>query len=108
MTIVEPPNACRLVASSVCTAGVLIVLLLGALIVDTTFNPGDDIDGDGDTDVFDPLLEGTETCDDVDGDGDIEFPAGFYAAGTILEHQAERQVTEFRRGLRVTGLLTGS
>ena len=56
-----------------------------AVIVDTTFQPGDDIDGDGDTDVFDPTLEGIETCADVDGDGDIEFPAGFYEAGTILD-----------------------
>ena len=56
-----------------------------ALIVDTTFSPGDDIDGDGDSDVFDPALEGAELCEDIDGDGDIEFPAGFYAAGTILD-----------------------
>lgn len=47
---------------------------------------GTDIDGDGDADVFDPAVEGIEVCSDVDGDGDIEFPAGFYEAGTILDN----------------------
>ena len=47
---------------------------------------GDDIDGDGDSDVFDPKKAGRNTCFDADRDGDIEFPAGFYKAGTILEN----------------------
>lgn len=47
---------------------------------------GFDLDFDGDSDFFDPLVEGLETCADVDGDGDTEFPAGFYEAGTILDN----------------------
>jgi len=57
-----------------------------SLTRDTTLLPGDDIDEDGDSDVFDPAAEGLELCADVDGDGDIEFPSGFYKAGTILEN----------------------
>lgn len=53
---------------------------------DTTLVPGDDVDGDGDSDVFDPAVEGVEVCTDVDGDGDVEFPAGFYEAGSILDN----------------------
>ena len=57
-----------------------------SLLKDTTLAPGDDIDQDGDSDVFDPAVEGIHTCADVDSDGDIEFPAGDYAAGTILDN----------------------
>ncbi|MBO0858239.1 MAG: hypothetical protein J2P21_07225 [Chloracidobacterium sp.] len=52
-----------------------------SLIEDTVLQDGDDIDGDGDSDVSDKIT----VCADVDGDGDIEFPAGFYKAGTILD-----------------------
>src|SRR5262245_158880 len=47
-----------------------------SLIEDTTLADGDDLDGDGDSDVSDKIT----VCTDVDGDGDIEFPAGFYKA----------------------------
>ena len=50
-----------------------------------TLVPGDDIDQDGDSDVFAPS-PGARTCRDADADGDIEFPAGFYEAGTILDN----------------------
>ena len=56
---------------------------------DAVFAPGDDIDGDGDPDVYDPAIEGINVCADVDADGDIEFPAGFYAAGTILDNDVQ-------------------
>ena len=57
-----------------------------SLTADTNLAAGDDVDGDGDSDVFDPAVEGVDRCVDVDGDGDVEFPAGFYKAGTILEN----------------------
>ena len=60
-----------------------------SLTADANFVAGDDIDGDGDSDVFDPEVEGRNTCGDVDGDGDIEFPAGFYEAGTILDNDVQ-------------------
>ena len=60
-----------------------------SLTADAVFAAGDDIDGDGDSDVFDPETEGRSTCGDVDGDGDIEFPAGFYEAGTILDNDVQ-------------------
>lgn len=60
-----------------------------ALLADSTFAAGDDLDGDGDSDVFDPSIEGVSTCQDVDNDGDIEFPAGDYAAGTILDNDVQ-------------------
>ena len=53
---------------------------------DTQLTPGMDLDGDGDSDVFDPAIEGIEVCSDVDGDGDFDVPAGFYDAGTILDN----------------------
>ena len=56
---------------------------------DTEFLVGDDIDGDGDSDVFDPEEAGRNTCFDFDNDGDIEFPAGFYTAGTILDNDVQ-------------------
>ncbi len=53
-----------------------------SLIADTEMADGDDIDGDGDSDVSDDISVTT----DVDKDGDIEFPAGFYKAGSILDN----------------------
>jgi Matrixin len=52
------------------------------LMADSEFVDGDDIDEDGDSDVSRAIRVAT----DVDGDGDIEFPAGFYKAGTILDN----------------------
>jgi len=60
-----------------------------SLTADTVFNPGDDLDGDGDSDVYDPAVEGINVCRDINGDGDIEFPAGFYPAGTILDNDVQ-------------------
>lgn len=60
-----------------------------SLTADSTFNAGDDLDGDGDSDVYDPAAAGVNVCTDIDNDGDIEFPAGFYAAGTILENDVQ-------------------
>ncbi|MBO1255648.1 matrixin family metalloprotease [Alteromonas sp. 5E99-2] len=60
-----------------------------SLQADATFVVGDDIDGDGDSDVFDPEVEGINECTDIDNDGDIEFPAGFYAAGTIMDNDVQ-------------------
>ena len=51
-------------------------------IEDTDFVDGEDLDGDGDSDVSSAISE----CADVDGDGDIEIPAGFYKAGTIFDN----------------------
>lgn len=56
---------------------------------DTQFVAGDDLNGDGNPDVFDPAVEGRNTCFDADGDGDFEFPAGFYRAGTILDNDVQ-------------------
>jgi Matrixin len=53
-----------------------------ALIADSEFAEGDDIDGDGDSDVSSAIKVAT----DADNDGDIEFPAGLYEAGTILDN----------------------
>ncbi|MEP1230728.1 MAG: matrixin family metalloprotease [Litorimonas sp.] len=60
-----------------------------SLVQDQTFAVGDDLDGDGDSDVFDPVAADNNTCFDFDGDGDIEFPAGDYAAGTILDNDVQ-------------------
>ena len=60
-----------------------------SLAADTTFVAGDDLDGDGDSDVYDPAVEGVNKCTDIDEDGDIEFPAGFYKAGTILDNDVQ-------------------
>lgn len=62
----------------------------GTLVEDRQFSPGEDIDLDGDSDVFDPTAPldpgfGIAVCSAVDGDGDHEFPAGFYRAGTMLD-----------------------
>jgi len=56
---------------------------------DIDLMPGMDLNGDGDSDVFDPDAEGINECTDIDGDGNIEFPAGFYRAGTILENDVQ-------------------
>jgi len=68
-----------------------------SLIEDTTFADGDDIDGDGDSDVSSAIT----VCTDVDGDGDIEFPAGFYKAGTILDNDVQFN-TKTTNGFRFT------
>ncbi len=56
-----------------------------SLIEDRTFADGEDFDDDGDSDFSGAIT----VCTDVDGDGDIEFPAGFYKAGTILDNDAQ-------------------
>jgi len=60
-----------------------------ALLEDTDFIAGEDLDLDGDFDVYDPVAQGQNVCTDIDGDGDIEFPAGFYRVGTILDSDVE-------------------
>jgi hypothetical protein len=60
-----------------------------SLQADATFVAGDDIDGDGDSDVFDTGATSVSTCHDFDGDGDVEFPAGDYLAGTILDNDVQ-------------------
>jgi hypothetical protein len=67
------------------------------LIEDGNLVNGDDIDGDGDSDVSSAIT----TCADVDNDGDIEFPAGFYKAGTILDNDVQFN-TKVSNGLRFT------
>ncbi len=67
------------------------------LIRDSTFSHGDDIDGDGDPDVSSAI----STAQDADGDGDIEFPAGFYKAGTILDNDVQFN-TKTSNGFRFT------
>jgi hypothetical protein len=68
-----------------------------SLIADATFADGDDIDGDGDSDVSSAITVAT----DVDFDGDIEFPAGFYRAGTILDNDVQFN-TKTTNGFRFT------
>jgi hypothetical protein len=68
-----------------------------SLIKDRTFADGEDLDGDGDSDFSSAIT----VCTDVDGDGDIEFPAGFYKAGTILDNDAQFN-TKATNGLRFT------
>jgi len=67
------------------------------LIRDVNFADGDDIDLDGDSDVSSAISVAT----DVDNDGDIEFPAGFYRAGTILDNDVQYN-TKTSNGLRFT------
>lgn len=67
------------------------------LISDVTLADGDLIDGDADTDVSSAIT----TAQDVDNDGDIEFPAGFYKAGTILDNDVQFN-TKVSNGLRFT------
>ena len=68
-----------------------------SLISDTTLVDGDLIDGDGDPDVSSAIT----TAQDVDNDGDIEFPAGFYKAGTILDNDVQFN-TKVSNGFRFT------
>jgi len=67
------------------------------LISDITLANGDDIDGDGDSDVSNAIT----TVQDADSDGDNEFPAGFYKAGTILDNDVQFN-TKVSNGLRFT------
>jgi len=67
------------------------------LIEDSTFVDGDDIDGDGDSDVSSKI----KVMSDADGDGDLEFPPGFYKAGTILDNDVQFN-TKTTDGLRFT------
>ena len=68
-----------------------------SLIEDVTLVDGDFLDNDADPDVSSAI----STCADVDGDGDIEFPAGFYKAGTILENDVQFNV-KASNGFRFT------
>src|SRR5262245_45120905 len=68
-----------------------------SLIEDTTLVNGDDLDGDGDSDVSSAITQ----VADVDNDGDLEFPAGFYKAGTILDNDVQFN-TKTSNGLRFT------
>ena len=67
------------------------------LISDVTLVDGDHLDGDADPDVSSAIT----TAQDVDNDGDIEFPAGFYKAGTILDNDVQFN-TKVSNGLRFT------
>jgi Matrixin len=66
-------------------------------IVDVTLVDGDQIDGDADADVSSAITVAT----DVDNDGDIEFPAGTYKAGTILDNDVQFN-TKVSNGFRFT------
>lgn len=68
-----------------------------SLIEDTVLVDGDLIDNDWDPDVSDDITVVT----DVDGDGDLEFPAGFYKAGTILDNDVQFN-TKASSGFRFT------
>jgi Matrixin len=68
-----------------------------SFIADVDLVAGDDIDGDGDSDV----AAGITVTTDVDGDGDIEFPVGFYKAGTILDNDVQFN-TKTTNGFRFT------
>ena len=67
------------------------------LIADATLSAGDDLDEDGDSDVSATIT----TAQDADGDGDMEFPVGFYKAGTILDNDVQFN-TKFSNGFRFT------
>ncbi len=66
-------------------------------IQDVTLVDGDQIDGDADADVSSAITVAT----DVDNDGDIEFPAGFYKAGTIIDNDVQFN-TKVSNGFRFT------
>ncbi len=51
------------------------------LVETSVFNDGDDLDGDGDIDVSNTITQ----CADLDKDGDLEWPAGTYDGGTIID-----------------------
>jgi hypothetical protein len=63
-----------------------------SLLSDMLLADGTDMDADGDGDV----TAGIETCRDIDGDGDIEFPEGFYEAGTILDNDVQFDTVRVR------------
>ena len=67
------------------------------LIADSDLVDGEDIDGDGDSDVSSSIT----LIADVDSDGDNEFPAGFYKAGTILDNDVQFN-TKVSNGFRFT------
>lgn len=67
------------------------------LIADSTAVHGDDIDGDGDSDVSNTLT----VMGDADGDGDNEFPPGNYKAGTIIDNDVQFN-TKVSNGFRYT------
>ena len=67
------------------------------LIKDSTLGDGDDLDNDGDSDVSAAIT----TAQDADGDEDIEFPAGFYKAGTTLDNDVQFN-TKVSNGFRFT------
>jgi hypothetical protein len=67
------------------------------LVADRTLVDGDHLDGDADADVSSAIT----TAQDVDNDGDIEFPAGFYKAGTILDNDVQFN-TKVSNGYRFT------
>lgn len=68
-----------------------------SLIEDTTLVDGDMIDSDADPDVSSAIT----VVSDFDGDGDLEFPAGFYKAGTILDNDVQFN-TKTSNGFRFT------
>jgi hypothetical protein len=68
-----------------------------SLIADRTLSMGDDLDDDGDSDVSAAIT----TAQDADNDGDIEFPAGFYKAGTNLDNDVQFN-TKVSNGFRLT------
>ncbi|MEP7010427.1 MAG: hypothetical protein ABJC13_08915 [Acidobacteriota bacterium] len=51
------------------------------LVETSVFADGNDLDGDGDSDVSSSIT----TCTDLDSDGDLEWPAGTYDGGTVLD-----------------------
>ena len=67
------------------------------LLQDMNLVDGMHLDGDADSDVSSAIT----TAQDVDNDGDIEFPAGFYKAGTILDNDVQFN-TKVSNGLRFT------
>lgn len=67
------------------------------LIQEETFVDGQLLDGDADPDVSSAIT----TVQDVDNDGDLEFPAGVYKAGTILDNDVQFN-TKASNGLRFT------
>jgi hypothetical protein len=68
-----------------------------SLIRDVTLVDGDHLDNDADADVSSAIT----VCTDVDNDGDMEFPAGFYKAGTILDNDVQFN-TKVSNGFRFT------
>lgn len=51
------------------------------LVETSTFSNGNDLDGDGDSDVSNTI----SVCTDVDSDGDVEWPEGTYDGGTVVD-----------------------